>query len=184
MPNILTEKPGPLPLWAWLGIATVGALLFASKGKGRAATRAAAGRGQQQLAAEEAALANSAQTASPRTRVQPTGRRYGLLGERGDRVHGTVLLDHPGGVDHDAGDIIGASSTAPASTGPAPRPGGHEHRPGPSAGIHYHHDGPYGYGTGGYAGLPLDSNVYIPRGIPGSSPALAASTGYATGPED
>ena len=75
MPNVLTEKLGPLPLWGWLGIATVGVLLVASKGKKSSSTDNSAA-AQQQLAAEEAALANSAQTAQPAN----TGSTYGSGG--------------------------------------------------------------------------------------------------------
>ena len=62
MANIFTEKAGPLPVWAWMGIATVGVLGFAAiKGKGSNQNSTA---NQQQLAAEEAALANAAGSAA------------------------------------------------------------------------------------------------------------------------
>lgn len=59
MANFFTEKAGPLPVWAWLGIVTVAILLFIGmrgKSSGNQNTTAQ----QQQLAAEEAALANAA----------------------------------------------------------------------------------------------------------------------------
>ena len=124
MPNILTEKAGPLPLWGWLGIATAGALLFASKGKGSSSNTAAQqAAAQQQLAAEEAALANSAQTATPASNSASStygsgGGRYSGNGNTGSAA--PVYSATPA-ASTTAPAAAPAASTAPAqSTAPAP----------------------------------------------------------------
>ena len=80
--NILTEKAGPLPLWGWLGIATVGALLFASKGKGSSSSQAAAQQAaaQQQLTAQQAQLAATAAANSPNSAANTGSGTYGSGG--------------------------------------------------------------------------------------------------------
>jgi LysM repeat protein len=83
VPNVLTEKAGPLPVWAWMGIATVGILGFAAlKSKNSSGSSAAQ---QQQLAAEEAALANAAGSAatSGNNSAGTYGSGYGSYGGNG-----------------------------------------------------------------------------------------------------
>ena len=105
MPNIVTEKAGPLPVWAWMGIATAGILGFAAiKGKGSGSSSAAQ---QQQLAAEEAALANAAGSAA--TSGNNSAGTYGS-------GHGTY-----GGNGY-TGSSAGSYSTTPAASSTATVP--------------------------------------------------------------
>ena len=128
MPNVLTEKLGPLPLWGWLGIATAGVLLVASKGKKSSSTDNSAA-AQQQLAAEEAALANSAQTATPATNSSSStygsgGGRYGGNGNTGSAA--PVYSATPAAstttpvVTSSSGGSSSSSAPVDMSTAPAP----------------------------------------------------------------
>ena len=133
MPNVLTEKLGPLPLWGWLGIATVGALLFASKGKGSSSnsqTAAQQAAAQQQLAAEEAALANSAQTATPASNSASStygsgGGRYGGNGNTGSAAPvysatPAASTTTPVITSSSGGGVSSSSAPVDLSTAPAP----------------------------------------------------------------
>ena len=113
MPNVLTEKLGPLPLWGWLGIATAGVLLVASKGKSSNTSAQQSAAAQQQLAAEEAALANSAQTATSSN----SGSTYGSGGSAysGNGWTGYTAPSYS--------TTPAASTTAPAATTTTPTSG-------------------------------------------------------------
>ena len=81
--NVFTEKAGPLPVWAWMAIVTVGILglmaLRGKKGSGGQNNNAA------QLGAEEAALANAAgqSAVSSGNGASTYGSGYGQYGGNG-----------------------------------------------------------------------------------------------------
>jgi hypothetical protein len=86
--SFLTEKMGPLPVWGWLAVLTVGAFLLMSKGKSK---KAAAGAQQSQNAADtaaEQALATQAAavTTVPYTTATSYGGNYGNGSSGGNRM--------------------------------------------------------------------------------------------------
>ena len=145
MPNVLTEKAGPLPLWGWLGIATVGALLFASKGKGSSSNTAAQqAAAQQALTAQQAALAATAAANSPNSSANTGSSTYGSGGSsysgnghtgRGGSMTPVYSATPAASTTTPVAASSTASSTAPAamtmSTAPAPVAAAAE--PGPTA---------------------------------------------------
>ena len=114
MPNVFTEKIGPLPTWAWMGIATAGILVVVGiKGKKGSQNNTAA---QQQLAAEEAALANAAGQSS-------------IAANNGASSYGSGYGRYSGNGGYTAGGYSMApaqSSTMPSGSGqgtaPSPTP--------------------------------------------------------------
>ena len=109
MANIFTEKAGPLPVWAWMGIATVGVLGFAAiKGKSSSSSQNSTA-DQQQLAAEEAALANAAGSAATtgNNSAGTYGSGYGAYSGNG----------YSGGSSGVLSTSPAASTTTPVTTG-------------------------------------------------------------------
>ena len=114
MPNILTEKAGPLPLWGWLGIATAGALLFASKGKGSSSNKAAQqAAAQQALTAQQAALAATAAANSPNSSANTGSSTYG---SGGSSYSGNGHTGRGGSMTPVYSATPAASTTAPVTT--------------------------------------------------------------------
>ena len=111
MPNVFTDKIGPLPTWAWMGIATGGILLVVGiKGKKKGSTDNTAA--QQQLAAEEAALANAAgqSSISSNNGASTYGSGSGRYAGTGSGSSGVYSM------------APAASSTAPAVSTPSSSP--------------------------------------------------------------
>lgn len=106
MANVFTEKIGPLPTWAWMGIATVVILgVVALRKKNSSSTDTTAQ--QQALASEEAALANAAGSSAAAGNASP-----GTYGSGFGNFTGNGY----------AGNSSGLYSTYPAASTTAPQP--------------------------------------------------------------